>query len=355
MAAFYPYDPEGYGGMDRDAPTTLETLDLGGRQAGDVLTSMLYAAPDGTVNPALGRGCDPRSAVPINEEKLRALRDPAGVFSLAVDPKAAARSELRRRQAELAMRGPVSEEGGGSDPAPVVARPRYTSRSIIPRVTSCECKSIQDRVRVRGSLKGTHEDERSRYERDMHRNDDRWFSDGDRILFEFLELPNASTLAIALVRAGVLEPPRFPLRVLAGRDSPCACSLLGPHLLHRAYQFIQPDLERVFIDRYNPGDRGMGAVLSRLNKRVVDHFAADQGQWAREESHEARVRAMARNAQTGAGSWQYEPLAAHIPSRGRTNLRGGDDESVDILKRQAAATIAARYGYTFGMDGMLRK
>jgi hypothetical protein len=353
MAAFYPFDPEGYGGLDRDAPTTLETLDLGGRQAGDVLTSMLYTGPDGSVHPALGRGCDPRQATPINEAKLRALRDPAGIFSLAVDPKAAARSALRERQAELAAGGPVKEDARVLlAPKP---RPRYTSRTVIPRVTQCECKSLQDRARVRGSLKGTHMDEYSRYERDLHANDDRWFSDGDRILYEFFELANASTLTIALVRAGVLEPPQFPLRVLAGRTAPCACSLLGPQLVHRAYQFFADDLERVFIDRYNPRDRSMGAVLARLNKRVTEHFAADQAQWALQDGDEARVRAMARNAETGAGSWQYEPLAAHLPSSGRANPQPATslDHYATAHHRLAAEKIAARYGYGITPDGQI--
>jgi len=355
MAAFYPFDPEGYGGLDGDAPTTLETLDLGGKQAGDVLTSMLYAAPDGTINPALGRGCDPRQARPIDEAKLRALRDPDGVFSLAVDTKAVARSTLKQRQAQLAEQGPIRDDAVDPQGLAPKPRPRYTSRAVIPRVTQCECKSLQDRARIRGSLKGTQMDEYSRYERDLHANDDRWFSDGDRILYEFLELANASTLTIALVRAGVLEPPQFPLRVLAGRTAPCACSLLGPELVHRAYQYIADDLERVFIDRYYPKDRSMGAVLSRLNKRITEHFAADQSQWAIQNADETRVQAMARNAKTGAASWQYEPLAARLPSSGRTNTMPtpATDHYATAHHRAVATKIAARYGYTLSPDGAL--
>jgi hypothetical protein len=352
MAAFYPYDPEGYGGTDRDGVTTLDRLDLGGRMPGDVLTSIMYAGADGSVNPALSRGCEPRKAAPIDEERLRSLVRPSGGYDLGADPKALARTHLRQYQTELSQRGPVAPDPADESLRPR-ARPRYTSRSVIPHVTQCECKSLQDRARVRGSLKGTQMDEYTRYERDLHARDDRWFSDGDRILYEFLDMANASTLSIALIKAGVLEPPSFPLRVLAGRQAPCACSMLGPNLVHRMYMYVADDLERVFVERYNPQDRTMGATLARLNKRVTEHFAADQSAWAREDSHEARVRAMARNAETGAGSWQYEPLPAHLPSKGRVLPFTGDNESVDPLKRNVAAKIAARYGFTINDQGQL--
>jgi hypothetical protein len=354
MAAFYPYEIEGYGGADAEVITTLNGVDLGGRLPGDVLTSLMYAAPDGTVNPALGRGCDPRRDAPVDDAKVRALRDRGGVFALAADPKALAREALRKHQHGVKMRGPVAADDGGAysvDRAP--ARPRYSAASVVPRVTQCECKALQERSRRKSRLRGAGNDAFQRFDRDMHGNDDRWFSDGDRVLNEFLDMANASTLAISMVRAGVLEAPTFPLPVLAGREAPCACSLLGPNLVHRIYLLVADDLERVVIDRYNPADRSLGAALARLNRRAVEHFAADQKVWARGDSLVARARAMARNAANGAGSWQYEPLPAREPSKGRVTVLRGENGGVTEVKRQVATKIAARYGYVLTPDGRL--
>jgi hypothetical protein len=355
MAAFYPYDIEGYGGSDSQTITTLNGVDLGSRLPGDVLTSLMYAAPDGSVNPALGKGCDPRRAAPVDEARAAALRDPTGVYALAADPKAVARSALRAHQAKVNARGPVApDDGGRFDAATSPARrPPYSSRSVVQGVTRCECQALQERARQQGRLRMAGTDLYHRYDRDLHGNDRRWFSDRDRVLFEFLDMANASTLAVTLTQAGVLEAPQFPLKVLAGRTAPCACSLLGPNLVHRAYLFVADDVERIVIDRYNPEDRSMGAALAKLNRRVVAQFVGDQGVWSRGDALVERARAMAKDPSAGAGSWSYEPLAAREPSRGRTNLVSGNDANVGEVKRAVATKIAARYGYVLTPDGRL--
>jgi hypothetical protein len=354
MAAFYPYEIEGYGGSDSHTITTLNGVDLGGRLPGDVLTSLMYAAPDGTVNPALGKGCLPRRSAPVDEAGVRALRDPSGAYALAADPKAVARHALRAHQAKINQRGPVAPDDGGKyDSAAAPPRPLYTSREVVPGVTLCECKALQDRARKQGRLRMGGTDLYHRYERDLHGNDRRWFSDRDRLLFEFLDMANASTLAVSLTQAGVLEAPTFPLRVLAGRTSACACSLLGPNLVHRMYLLLADDIERIVIDRYNPQDRSMGAALAKLNRRVISHFTADQRLWSRGDALVDRARAMAKDPSAGAGSWQYEPLAAREPSKGRANLVSGNDANVGEVKRSVAAKIAARYGYVLTPDGRL--
>jgi len=356
MAAFYPYDIEGYGGSDRDAVTTLNGIDLGNRLPGDVLTSMMYAAPDGSVHPALGRGHLPRHSALVNEAKIRGISGRG-----AVDPKAVARQDLRAHQAAVAARGPVVPDddpvsGEAARAAEAARRPQYSAHQVVPRLTQCECKALQDRAMLQGRLRMTGTDEYNRYDRDLHANDRRWFSDRDRVLFEFLELANASTLAVGLAQVGVLEAPPFPLPVLAGRTAPCACSLLSPNLVHRIYLLLADDIERIVIDRYDPRDRNLGAALARLDKRVIEHFSADQRVWSRGEGLVARARTMAKNPAAGAGTWQYEPLVRRELSRGRTNVvdrQGNIARSAGEVKRQVAAKIAARYGYILSDDGRL--
>lgn len=353
MATFHPYAVEGYGSFDTQTITTLNGIDLGSRPAGDVLTEIMYAAPDGSVNPALYRGCDgPPTKVPVAEQKLLELRNPSGRYALAADPKAIAHIQLEARRQELLRKGPVQDESRVRvDNAP--SRPRYSAAGVVAHVTPCECLRLQQRAVADGGLQGNASSTRARFERDFHANDDRWFSDGNRVLFEFLDMANASTLSLALTRAGVLLPPPFPLRVLAGRKSPCACSLLGPELVHRAYQFLQEDLERLEIDRFGPKDRTMGAVLARINRRVTQYFVADQAMWAKGDGFVNRARAMATNPTTRAGTWDYEPLPATRPSRGRLTRLTGEDGGVTEVKRAVAAKVAARYGFVLGADGQL--
>jgi hypothetical protein len=353
MATFHPYAVEGYGSFDTRTITTLNGVDLGSRPAGDVLTEMMYAGPDGSVNPALYRGCSgPGTKQPVPEDRLAALRDPSGRYALAADPKAIAHAQLESRRQELLRQGPVQDGSRVKvDNAP--ARPRYSAAGVVPGVTPCECVRIQQRAVLDGGLQGNASSTRARFERDFHANDPRWFSDGNRVLFEFLDMANASTLSLALTRAGVLAPPPFPLRVLAGRSSPCACSLLGPELVHRAYQYLQEDLERLAIDRYGPRDRTMGAVLAQLNRRVTEYFTADQAMWALGDGFVGRARAMAEHPKTHAGTWDYEPLAATRPSRGRLTKLTGEDGGVTEVKRAVASKVAARYGFVLGADGQL--
>jgi hypothetical protein len=353
MATFHPYAVEGYGGFDTATITTLNGMDLGSRPAGDVLTEMMYAGPDGSVNPALYRGCDgPGTKQPVPADRLAALRDPSGRYALAADPKAIAHVQLEARRQELLRKGPV-QDASRVRVDHAAARPRYSAAGVVPRVTPCECLRIQRRAVEEGGLQGNASTTRVRFERDFHANDDRWFSDGNRVLFEFLDMANASTLSLALTRAGVLAPPPFPLRVLAGRSSPCACSLLGPELVHRAYQFLQEDLSRLEIDRFGPRDRTMGAVLARVNRRVTQYFAADQAMWAKGDGFVGRARAMAAHPTTRAGTWDYEPVPATRPSRGRLTRLTGEDGGVTEVKRAVASRVAARYGFVLGADGQL--
>lgn len=353
MATFHPYAVEGYGGFDSNTITTLDAVDLRGRRPGDVLTEIMYAGPDGAVNPALYRGCDGTEGGrrrPVPEDRLAALRSPSGPYALAVDPKAVAHAQLEARRQQRLREGPVSDASTVAHPAP--ARPRYSAASVVPHVTPCECLRLQRRAAMDGGLNGDTSSVRARFEKDFHGNDRRWFSDGNRLLYEFLDMANASTLSLTLSRAGVLAPPPFPLRVLAGRSSPCACSLLGPELVHRAYQYLLEDLERLEIDRYGPRDRTVGAVLARLNRRVAEYFKADQAMWAKGDRFVDRARAMAGPRQ-GAGTWDYEPLAATRPSRGRVTRLVAEPAGVTEVKRAVASKVAARYGFTLGADGQL--
>jgi len=350
MATLHPYDIEGYGGADADGPTTLNALDLRGQLAGDVLTDMLYAAPSGESHPALaqmisgaGRGAG-SSARPIDEAKLRALH--YGDMEhphLGLDPKRVAKHYQQAYYAR--QRGPVSDAYAGAKPEEEAARPRGfyygSSRRVIPHVTPCECKSLI----ARGTMPDGSD---SPYFRDFYARDDRFFNDGTRIMREFFDLPNASALAILLAREGVVAPPPMPLRVLAGRESPCACSALGPELVHRIYLFLLEDWERAVISRYAPEDRSMGAVLARFNRRVVDHFAAKDAMRSAGEADLERARAMAVG-QEGASTWDYEPLPARKFGLGRVTYLSHENAGVSENKRAHAEALAARLGYR--LDG----
>jgi hypothetical protein len=366
MATLHPYEVDGYGGLDSEGVTTLNAIDLRGRLAGDVLTDLLYAAPSGEVHPALanvisGTGRGGGAARPIDEAKLRALHYGGGAAGgeqggehagLGLDPKRVAKHYQQAyyaRQAQAAGRsgGPASDAYGGARPEEEAVRPRGfyygSARRVIPNVTPCECRALLARGLMSPGGAGD-----SPYMRDFHRNDDRYFNDGVRIMREFYDLPNASALAILLAREGVIAPPPMPLRVLAGREAPCACSALGPELVHRIYLFLREDWERAVISRYAPEDRSMGAVLARFNRRVVDHFAAEDALRSAGEAHVERARAMARG-DAGAGTWDYEPLPAKKFGLGRVTFLSHEDAGVTENKRAHAEQLAARLGYR--LDG----
>lgn len=358
MATLHPYEVDGYGGLDSEGVTTLDAIDLRGRLAGDVLTDVLYAAPSGEVHPALahitsGAGRGGAGAKTIDEAKLRALHygGDGGDASpgLGLDPKRVAKHYQQAyyaRQAQDSARrgGPAGDAYGGARPEEEAQRPRGfyygSARRVIPGVTPCECKALLAR--------GLTAQEDSPYQRDFHANDDRYFNDGVRIMREFYDLPNASALAILLAREGVVAPPPMPLRTLAGRAGPCACSALGPEMVHRIYLFLHHDWERAVISRYAPEDRSMGAVLARFNRRAVDHFAADDALRSADEAHVERARAMARGEQ-GAGTWDYEPLPAKKFGLGRVTYLSHESAGVTENKRAHAEALAARLGYR--LDG----
>jgi len=374
MATLHPYEVDGYGGLDSEGVTTMNALDLNGRLAGDVLTNILYAAPSGEVHPALASmysGAGPNAAGashrPIDEAKLRALHyggegsgggERQGYAEeggdgphLGLDPKRVAKHYQQAyyaRKAAAASRGgsggggPATDAYGGARPEQEVLRPRGfyygSARRVVHQRTPCECKALL------ASLPPAD----SPYLRDFYANDDRFFNDGARIMREFLDLPNASALAILLSREGVIAPPPMPLRTLAGREAPCACSLIGPEMVHRVYLFLQQDWERAVVSRYAPGDRSMGAVLARFNRRVADYFAADDALRSADETHVERARAMARG-EAGAGTWDYEPVPAKRIGMGRVTLLSHENAGVTENKRAHAEELAGRLG--FRLDG----
>jgi hypothetical protein len=393
MASFYPYDVEGYYN-DSAQIMPLNAVDLKGRMPGDVLTEMLYAAPDGTVHPAMTRGCTARETREVSADRLarwgvlsgeeeggslagsnedtfassaRPLHhDPTlhpnpsrhavprvGNASLLVaDARMSAKADLRAQQEVTKRLGPIVDRGANVDRLAAMARaaPRYGAARVVWGVTRCECKAIQDRARMRSALKATDNENYARFLKDFHARDDRWFSDGDRVAYEFFDMANASTLAVSLVRAGVISPPRFPLPILQGREVPCACSLIGPELVHKIDRLLNDDWERFNIARLPPAARNLGAILGSYNARVVAHFEADDELQVRGQAFEARAQAMV----TGDGSsWDYNPLPAREPSNGRTNVVMDTDTQVTQLRREVAQNIAGRYGYTIDADGNL--
>lgn len=369
MATFHPYEVEGYGGLDSEGVTTLNAIDLRGRLAGDVLTDVLYAAPSGDVHPALahisaGAGHNGGPARPIDEAKLRAFYrrgngeegaagaegEEGGAGWLGLDPKRVAKQYQQAYYARRAAApGPAADDYRGARPEDEALRPRGfyygAARRVIPGVTPCECKALL----ARGIAPDVNREDGA-YQRDFYARDDRYFNDGAKIMREFFDLPNASALAILLAREGVIAPPPMPLRVLAGRDAPCACSALGPEMVHRIYLFLQHDWERAVISRYAPEDRSMGAVLARFNRRAVEHFAADDALRSAGEAHVERARAMARGEE-GAGTWDYEPLPAKKFGLGRVTYLSHETAGVTENKRAHAEHLAARLGYR--LDGGL--
>lgn len=354
MATFHPYEVEGYGGLDTEGATTLDRLDLGGRLAGDVLTDILYASPEGEVHPALARmngSSGARGARPINEAKLLELHRSHGASSshvagiLGLDPKRVAKEYQTRYYAQ--QQAVVSDDAyAGARPEREAVRPRgfyyAAARRIIPHVTPCECKTL---------IAAAQEGQGSAFHRDFFARDDRFFNDGPRILREFYGMANATSLSILLAREGVIAPPPVPPRVLAGREEPCACSVLGPEMVHRIYLFLREDWERAVVSRFAPEDRSMGAVLARFNRRVVEHFAADDALRSVGEAHRERAEAMARGA-ADAGTWSYEAKPARLPGRGRLTLRTHETGGVSENRRAHAHEVAARFGYRL-VDGML--
>lgn len=361
MATLHPYEVDGYGGLDSEGVTTLNAIDLNGRLAGDVLTDVLYAAPSGEVHPALahitaGAGRNGGAARPIDEAKLRALHyggEVGDAPGLGLDPKRVAKHYqqayyARQARSSAAAGGPASDaDYRGARPEGEVMRPRGfyygSARRVVPHVTPCECKALLARGLMPQGGAGD-----SPYMRDFHGNDDRYFNDGVRIMREFYDLPNASALAILLAREGVIAPPPMPLRTLAGREAPCACSALGPEMVHRIYLFLREDWERAVISRYAPEDRSMGAVLARFNRRAVEHFAAEDALRSADEAHVERARAMARG-DAGAGTWDYEPLPAKKFGLGRVTFLSHENAGVSENKRAHAEALAARLGYR--LDG----
>lgn len=392
MAAFYPYDVEGYGATDDAHVTTLGSLDLRGRLAGDVLTEILYAAPDGTVNPAMYRGCQSRESREVNTDRLRGLgvsvNDPTRSYAeanlaaghwgdgshnnsahpnpsrhavpssfpqlLVADARHTAKADVRAQNDRIRQQGPVLDSGPSVSRLAALAgsAPRYGASRVVPHVTRCECKPIQDRARMRSALKSTDNENYARFLKDFHGRDDRWFSDGDKLVYEFYDLANASTLAVSLTRAGVISPPPFPLPVLAGRDSPCACSLIGPELVHKIERLLLDDWERFSFARLPLSERNFGSALARYNARVAMHFDADDELQRRGDAFSARAHAMA-GADSGAGSWEYQPLPSREPGRGRFNVVMDPEGGVSELRRAIAERTAATYGYTLGPGGQL--
>jgi hypothetical protein len=359
MATFYAYDVEGYGGLDRDAPTLMSSLDLGSRLPGDVLHEMMYAAPDGSVSKALYAGCTPPGpGKTIDEDKIKMLRNPHGRFALAADPRMTAKAYLVSEAKAQRSKEMASSTGGAvvSDAYKVAvpaAQQRFTRYSgatkVVPHMTPCECKSIIHKANVRRG--DNYTDNQSRYLRDFHARDQRYFNDGDRITQEFYDLANASTLAISLVRTEVIMAPPSPLVVLAGRSEPCACSVLGPEMVHRIYLLMYDHMERIAVDRQDPLDRNMGAVLTSLNKQVVEHFSGEDYNRNVAQDRQQRVLDMAKRT-PDAGNWDYNPMPRRDPSKGRVTTLVGELGGVPEQKRGLATRLAARYGYTLE-NGML--
>jgi hypothetical protein len=373
MATFRPYGIEN--GVDTHAVTTLNGIDLKGRLAGDVLQEMMYAGPEGEIHPGLYRGCDPYKVVSVDDDKVRvfAINKPLKTIDeskirqqmkrnvLGADPKHVAKVDMRRDRPTHPVHDNYAAAGGGLREAGVAgpaaaANVRYPgANSIIPHVTSCACKDILSRAALKyGEHYTTHY---SRFIRDFHSLDQRYFNDTDIIVQEFFGMPNASTLAILLSRAGVIEPPPFPLRVCAGRREPCACSVLGPEMVKRIYFFLLDDWEHAAVDRLDPLQRNIGNVLSKFNLRVATFFDAQDYTRRLKQYQEQRVLDMAglrggRGGDTGAaGTWDYDPLRAREPGRGRLTLLVGEDGGVTENKRRLAQKIAARYGYVVNADG----
>jgi hypothetical protein len=355
MATFYAYDVEAYGGTDRDSHSLMSSLDLGGRLPGDVLHEMMYAAPDGSVSKALYAGCTPPGpGKTIDEDKLKLLRNPHGRFALAADPRMTAKAYLRaeiKEQRGKDMDGIVADSYRSTTlPASQQRMTRYAGATkVVPHMTPCECRAIIQKADVRRGENYT--DSQSRYLRDFHARDQRYFNDGDRITQEFYDLANASTLAISLVRAGVIMSPPSPLVVLAGRTEPCACSVLGPEMVHRVYLLMYDHMERIAVDRQDPLNRNIGSVLASLNKQVVDHFSGEDYNRNVTQDRQQRVMDIARRA-TDAGNWGYNPMPRRDPSNGRVTVLTGELGGVPEQKRGLATKLAARYGYRLE-NGML--
>jgi len=381
MATFRPYDGEGYGGLDTYEVTTLNGMDLKGRLPGDVLQEILYAGPEGEIHPALGVGCHPDKIfsydpdpvdgrvriLPINtpmktvdEDKLRMLRSR---FVLGADPKTVAKNDQNAQNARLFARGsPVTDDYGVPNVPQVSAGgpARYSgARSIIAYRTPCECKALIERAALKfGRMYTT---EYSRFVRDFHGQDQRFFNDSDIIIQEFYGMPNATSLAIMLAKAGVIESPPFPLRVCKGRDQPCACSVVGPELVNRIYYFLVDDWEHDAIYRKDPISHNIGNLLARYNERVMTFFSADDYNRRLLQSQEQRVIDMARlmgdrkgSGNPGAaGTWNYEPFPAREPGRGRLTLLRDEPGGVTENKRRLSEKIARRYGFTLLPDGRL--
>lgn len=383
MATFRPYDGEGYGGLDTYEVTTLNGMDLKGRLPGDVLQEILYAGPEGEIHPALGVGCHPTKVfsfepdeggggegkvriLPINtalksidEAKVRQLRRQ---YALGADAKSVAKVDQNAHNARLFAQGsPVTDDYGVPN-VPQVDQGgfvRYAgARSIVPHRTPCECKALIERAQLKFGMLYTTE--YSRFIRDFHGQDQRFFNDSDIIIQEFYGMPNATSLAIMLTNAGVIDSPPFPLRVCRGRDKPCACSVVGPELVNRIYYFLVDDWEHDAVFRKDPISNNIGNLLARYNERVAIYFSAEDHNRRLKQSQEQRVIDMAtlKGGKGGgnpgaAGTWNFDPFPARQPGKGRVTHLVGELGGVPENKRLLSEKIAKRYGFTLLPDGRL--
>lgn len=371
MATFRPYGIEN--GVDTHAVTTLNGIDLKGRLAGDVLHEMMYAGPNGEINPALYRGCDPYKVVTMDDDKVRlfAINKPLKTIDitpkirqqitsnhLGSDPKQTAKTDLRAHMSSSSAVVKDNYEHAKGKRETVAFNIRYPgANTIVANLTPCGCKDILSRAAMKyGDHYTTHY---ASFIRDFHHMDQRYYNDTDIIVQEFFGMANASTLAIVLARAGVIEPPPFPLRVCAGRREPCACSLIGPDMVKRIYLFLLDDWEHAAVDRLDPLQRNIGNVLAKFNLRVASFFNAQDYTRRLKQHQEQRVLDMAglrggKGGDTGAaGTWDYEPVPAREPGKGRLTLLLGENGGVTENKMRMAQKIAARYGYVVNPDGSL--
>lgn len=381
MATFRPYDGEGYGGLDTYESTTLNGMDLKGRLPGDVLQEILYAGPEGEIHPALGVGCHPSKIfsydaeeggkvriLPINtpmktvdEAKARQLRTQ---FVLGADSKAVAKMDQNAHNAKLFAQGSPVTDDYAVRHVPQVAQGgvvRYPgARSIVPYRTPCECKALIQRAELKFGRNPSAE-HLVQYLRDFHGQDQRYFNDSDIIIQEFYGMPNATSLAIMLTKAGVIDSPPFPLRVCKGRDKPCACSVVGPELVNRIYYFLVDDWEHDSIFQKDPIGHNIGNLLARYNERVTIYFSADDYNRRLKQSQEQRVIDMARlmgdrkgSGNPGAaGTWNFDPFPAREPGKGRVTHLVGELGGVPENKRLLSEKIAKRYGFKLMPDGRL--
>jgi hypothetical protein len=381
MATFRPYDGEGYGGLDVFEVKTLGGVDLKGRLPGDVLQEVLYAGPQGEIHPALSIGCSPQklfsydqdndkirilpinSPMPtVNEKKIRMLRAQDSTFALGADAKLVAKRDLNRYDDSPGKPQPVVDQYGVPN-VPQVSQGgvvRYPgARAIVPHRTPCECKAYIERAALKyGDVYSTTY---ARFIRDFHSMDQRFFNDSDIITQEFYGMPNASSLALMLVRAGVIESPPFPLRILRGRTEPCACSVLGPEMVNRVYYFLYDTWEHDSIFRNDPITNNLGNLLARYNERITLYFNGEDHNRRLKQSQEERVINMAKlkgqllgSGNPGAaGMWDYDPLPAREPGKGRLTRLVGETGGVTENKRLLAERTARKYGYVLTPGGQL--